>query len=36
MTEITFRDLSGMAEFRAAEALQRSVWGQEISPIRPI
>ena len=27
MTEITFRDLSGMAEFRAAEALQRSVWG---------
>ncbi|MES2433336.1 MAG: GNAT family N-acetyltransferase [Pseudomonadota bacterium] len=27
MTEITFRDLSGMDEFRAAEALQRSVWG---------
>ena len=27
MSEIIFRDLSGMAEFRAAEALQRSVWG---------
>ncbi len=28
MTEITFRDLKGMAEFRAAEALQREVWGE--------
>lgn len=28
MTEITFRDLSGMAEFRAAEDLQRAVWGE--------
>lgn len=27
MTEITIRDLCGMTEFRAAEALQRSVWG---------
>ena len=32
MTEITFRDLSGMAEFRAAEALQRSVWGAGDQP----
>lgn len=28
MTEITFRDLAGMAEFRAAEDLQRAVWGE--------
>lgn len=28
MTEVTFRDLSGMAEFREAEALQRAVWGE--------
>ncbi len=28
MTDVTFRDLSGMAEFRAAEALQSSVWGE--------
>lgn len=27
MTEITIRDLHGMTEFRAAEALQRDVWG---------
>lgn len=27
MTDITFRDLHGMTEFRAAEALQRAVWG---------
>lgn len=27
MTDVTFRDLSGMAEFRAAEDLQREVWG---------
>jgi len=26
---ITLRDLSGMAEFRAAEALQRAVWGED-------
>lgn len=32
MTKITFRDLSGMAEFRAAEALQRSVWGAGDQP----
>ncbi len=32
MTEIVFRDLSGMAEFRAAEALQRSVWGAGDQP----
>lgn len=25
---VEFRDLSGMAEFRAAEALQRAVWGE--------
>ncbi len=25
---LQFRDLSGMAEFRAAEALQRAVWGE--------
>lgn len=28
MTKVIFRDLSGMAEFRAAEALQREVWGE--------
>lgn len=28
MTDVTFRDLSGMAEFRAAEDLQRTVWGE--------
>ena len=28
MTDISFRDLSGMAEFRAAEDLQRAVWGE--------
>lgn len=27
MTDLTFRDLSGMGEFRAAEDLQRTVWG---------
>jgi predicted GNAT superfamily acetyltransferase len=27
MTEVTFRDLSGMDELRQAEALQREVWG---------
>jgi len=27
--DILFRDLSGMAEFLAAEALQRAVWGQD-------
>lgn len=27
MTDVIFRDLSGMAEFRAAEDLQRTVWG---------
>ena len=32
MSEIIFRDLSGMAEFRAAEALQRSVWGAGDQP----
>lgn len=28
MTDVTFRELQGMAEFRAAEALQREVWGE--------
>lgn len=28
MSDVIFRDLSGMAEFRAAEALQREVWGE--------
>ena len=28
MIEVEFRDLSGMAEFRAAETLQREVWGE--------
>lgn len=32
MTEIIFRDLSGMAELRAAEELQRSVWGAGDQP----
>ncbi|MFC3182091.1 GNAT family N-acetyltransferase [Cypionkella sinensis] len=32
MTEISFRDLSGMAEFRAAEDLQRAVWGAGDQP----
>lgn len=29
MTDLVFRDLSGMAEFRAAEDLQRAVWGAD-------
>ncbi|MDZ4310545.1 MAG: GNAT family N-acetyltransferase [Cypionkella sp.] len=32
MREVIFRDLSGMAEFRAAETLQRSVWGAGDQP----
>jgi predicted GNAT superfamily acetyltransferase len=32
MTHVTFRDLSGMAEFREAEDLQREVWGQGDQP----
>lgn len=28
MSEVAFRDLAGMAEFRAAEDLQRAVWGE--------
>lgn len=32
MREVVFRDLSGMAEYRAAEALQRSVWGAGDQP----
>ncbi len=28
MTEVEFRELAGMAEFRAVEALQREVWGE--------
>lgn len=32
MTDVTFRDLSGMAEFRAAEAMQRAVWGAGDQP----
>lgn len=32
MTEVIFRDLSGMAEFRAAEDLQRAVWGEGDQP----
>ena len=32
MTEVTFRDLSGMAEFREAEDLQREVWGMGDQP----
>ena len=29
MSDVILRDLSGMAEFQAAEALQRSVWGAD-------
>ncbi len=32
MTQVTFRDLTGMAEFRTAEALQREVWGEGDMP----
>lgn len=32
MTQITYRDLRGMAEFRAAEDLQREVWGAGDQP----
>lgn len=32
MTDVIFRDLSGMAEFRTAEALQRAVWGEGDQP----
>lgn len=32
MTDVTFRDLSGMDEFRAAEDLQRAVWGEGDQP----
>jgi len=32
MTDITYRDLRGMAEFRAAEDLQRDVWGAGDQP----
>lgn len=32
MTELSFRDLHGMAEFRAAEELQRQVWGEGDQP----
>lgn len=32
MTEVEFRDLSGITEFRAAEALQVSVWGAGDTP----
>jgi predicted GNAT superfamily acetyltransferase len=32
MTDLTFRDLSGMEEFRAAEDLQRAVWGEGDRP----
>lgn len=32
MTDVEFRDLSGMAEFRAAEALQTAVWGVGDTP----
>lgn len=28
MTDVIFRDLQGIAEFRAAETLQREVWGE--------
>ena len=31
MTEVTLRDLSGMAEFLTAEDLQRAVWGKDDS-----
>jgi len=33
---VTLRDLSGMAEFRAAEALQRTVWAKMTPPIPAI
>lgn len=29
MTDVTFRDLNGIGEFRQAEELQRIVWGEE-------
>ena len=32
MSAVLFRDLSGMAEFRAAEALQCAVWGSGDQP----
>jgi predicted GNAT superfamily acetyltransferase len=32
MTDVVFRDLSGMKEFRAAEDLQRAVWGDGDQP----
>ena len=32
MTDVTFRDLRDMAEFRAAEELQRQVWGEGDQP----
>lgn len=32
MTELVIRDLAGMAEFRAAEDLQRAVWGDGDQP----
>lgn len=32
MTDVIFRDLQGMAEFRAAEELQRKVWGEGDQP----
>jgi len=32
MTDVAFRDLHGMAEFRAAEDLQRQVWGEGDQP----
>lgn len=35
MTGVTLRDLSGMAEFREAEALQREVWARATCRTRP-
>ena len=32
MSGIVFRDLAGMAEFNAAEELQRIVWGRDDTP----
>lgn len=32
MTDLIFRDLAGMDEFRAAEDLQRAVWGEGDTP----
>ena len=29
MSDVTIRDLSGMADFRLAEALQNTVWGAD-------